>query len=181
MKNIDWARPHFRAAINKTFSEKSDSMVNTYALIDYLVTTGDYTLKELFHNPSILDDYECYLDDEADAACARAIADSLWAFRPSFILGLVSGISFSDKAIKAFEEMASELCEDMSAIWLSMLGFNELDEIDSNTLLVEQAIAHDGRGHFLSQYDGVEQQHEFDTNIDGNTCFVEQFYIYRTN
>lgn len=98
-------------------------------------------------------------DEEADERCAEYIADSLWAFNASFVLSFIG--CRSARAEKAFAKMQGELCEDANDLVAAMIGDRMPD-------FVKQAISADGRGHFLSGYDGSEAE-------------VGEFYIYRTN
>ena len=98
-------------------------------------------------------------DSQADEAAENYISDTLWAFRASFVLSFCK--IRGERAEKAFEKMQSELCEDANEIVLAMIG-------DNVARFVSQAISADGRGHFLSGYDGDENEQ------DG-------FYIYRIN
>lgn len=105
-------------------------------------------------------DYLVYDDDEADEAAREYILESLWAFRASFIAECMPE-SIGDSAVKALEEMQAKLCESANPLIKAMLG----DNLD---YMIEHAIGVDGRGHFLSSYDGDELEQ------DG-------FYIYRVN
>jgi hypothetical protein len=101
-------------------------------------------------------------DSEADDAASEAIAESLWAFEPTFLQAYVpDGVTAS--VLQILQEAQSEDCN--SAI-LAMVG----DDFDR---LAEDAIGADGRGHFLSGYDGEENEAD---GPDGETV-----YIYRTN
>ena len=99
-------------------------------------------------------------DDEADAACREYIKDSLWAFNPSFLAG-ETGIDQS-----VFEALASQ-CEDANPALRSIIngscGFDDF---------VKTAISTDGRGHFLSMYDGEECE----LSVNG-----AEYYLNRTN
>lgn len=101
-------------------------------------------------------DYLVLTDDEADAACAERIKDSLWAFRPEFLSG-ETGIDDS-----VFTALADK-CEGANDAVLSIIeGTCGIDEF------VKTAASADGRGHFLSGYDGNEDEYG-------------PFYIYRIN
>ncbi len=99
-------------------------------------------------------------DEEADEAARDAIIDSLWAFRPMFLSGCTNIPS------KVFEAL-SGLCEDANETILQLVerscGINEL---------VQQATSADGRGHFISTYDGEEIEIQIKD---------ETYYVYRTN
>jgi hypothetical protein len=92
-------------------------------------------------------------DAEAQDKVAESIKETLWAFNPDF-LARHSGI---DREV--FERL-QDSCETANdAIFKLIKNFDDL---------VEDAVGTDGRGHFLSGYDGNE-------NEQGD------FYLYRTN
>ena len=93
-------------------------------------------------------EYAIGTDEEADEAVTEAIKESLWAFKASFILGCC-GLPYElEEAIEAWQQKKCEGCND--AIEQMIDRTCELDEF------VRQAVSSDGRGHFLSQYDGDE-------------------------
>lgn len=95
-------------------------------------------------------------DDEADEAAKKNIEDSAWAFNKSFLSG------FCDLPEEVFEALQPR-CESSNEAVLSLINKSGgLDEF------ARQAISSDGRGHFMSSYDGEENE-------------VGNFYIYRTN
>lgn len=104
-------------------------------------------------------EYLVLTDDEADELCKEQIEDSLWAFNAEFIAGYTLK-SLSDSAIKAIKKCQESLCEDA----------NDLIDclIHRKSQFIKDAISSDGRGHFLSSYDGEE-------NEEG------KFFIYRIN
>ena len=104
-------------------------------------------------------EYWVLTDEEADELTREYITDSLWAFNTDFILNH-SKIDSNIRVEKAFQKMQSELCENANEIVKAMI--TDLDEF------VQDAIDADGRGHFLSRYDGEE-------NEEG------EYFIYRTN
>ena len=101
-------------------------------------------------------EYLCLTDSEADEAVKEYIRESVWAFNASF-LACMTGL---DEEMFAF---ASEKCEGANDAILRTIeqtcGLNEF---------VESAVSADSRGHFLSGYDGEE-------NDSGD------YYIYRVN
>jgi len=113
------------------------------------------------------DDYLVLTDEEADEQTQQYIADSLWAFRSSFICGF---LGLSSRVESALEKMQRELCEDANEIIAALIG----DRIEEFT---QDAISADGRGHFLATYDG----HEHEINLFDVTGQNEYFYIYQTN
>ena len=106
-------------------------------------------------------DYLVLTDSEADDKVEEYIEDSLWAFTPTF-LSSVTGVDVS-----VFEAIqANGKYEDNNdAIWSIISATNT-----SMREVVEEAVRWDGRGHFLSQYDGEEVE----VCADG-----EYYYCYR--
>ena len=103
------------------------------------------------------EEYMILTDDEADEKVAEYIKDSVWAFNPSF-LSCHSGID------QDVFKLLQEKCESANEAILKLI--KDFDHF------VEDAVASDGRGHFLSSYDGYENEQEHDN---------ETYYIYRTN
>jgi hypothetical protein len=102
-------------------------------------------------------DYLVLTDDEADEKAKEYILDTAWAFNSSFL----SCHSKGDVDEEVFKVL-SEKCESSNDAVLSL--------IDDKDDFVDDAISSDGRGHFLSQYDGNENEEE----INGTT-----YYIYK--
>ncbi len=102
--------------------------------------------------------YEVLTEDEAEQAASDAIKESLWAFNADFL----SGETGLDSQV--FEEIQkNDRCESNNpAIASIIVGTCGMD------VFVQSAISADGRGHFLSTYDGEENE-------------VGEFFIYRTN
>lgn len=108
-------------------------------------------------------DYVVYDDDEADNAAREYIQDSLWAFNKSFLNDYSEAIrNIPDKDWK---DISGKLCESFNDAVKAMIGDNLEDMMDD-------AISMDGRGHFISFYDGEENEIE----VNGET-----YYIYRQN
>jgi hypothetical protein len=103
------------------------------------------------------EEYMILTDDEADEKVAEYIKETVWAFNPSF-LSCHSGID--EDVFKLLQEK----CESANEAILKLI--KDFDHF------VEDAVASDGRGHFLSSYDGYENEQEHDR---------ETYYIYRTN
>jgi len=106
-------------------------------------------------------EYMVCTDRTANEACKGQILSSLWAFNPEFL----SGITRLDSTV--FSKLSS-LCEDandaVSALVKSTCGLD---------YLVEQAIAADGRGHFLASYDSDEHEYRVNKSLT--------LYVYRCN
>lgn len=92
--------------------------------------------------------YKSYLimtEAEAQERAEDYIKESLWAFNTDFIQSHCNG-DISDKVIKAIQEQY----EDGNEAILSLI--EDINEF------IEDAISADGRGHFLSSYDGQETE-----------------------
>lgn len=119
--------------------------------------------------------YICVNEEDREIAVAANIEQSLWAFKASFILDFI-GADATDNTIKAFEKMQSELCEDANDLIKAMVRWdNEQDDF------ITSAIDADEYGHFLAQYDGVENEHEFVFKDEDGTPDTTTFFIYRIN
>ena len=99
-------------------------------------------------------------DTEANSAAFDYVKGSAWAFNASFILSECELPDELDEAIKAMQE---KQCEGANDAILAMI-----EKCTTLESFVQSAISADGRGHFLSSYDGEE-------NEEG------EFFIYRTN
>lgn len=101
-------------------------------------------------------EYMVLTDEEADEVCAERIKDSLWAFNADFLSGETGIDSMVFSALSDKCEGANDAVESI------IRGSCGLDAF------VESAASADGRGHFISSYDGEEDDY----------C---DFYIYRVN
>ena len=108
-------------------------------------------------------EYLVLTEDEADWLAAERIKESLWAFNAEFISSHTKH-GLDDDQIEAFKQMQGKLCENANSIVEALI--EDLDHF------IEDAIRCDGRGHFISSYDGAE--HEVGEK-------VVEFYIYQTN
>ena len=104
-------------------------------------------------------EYDVYTDSEADERAADYIKESLWAFKYNFLAEHSEAISKIPE--EDFKDLQRRLCENFNDAIAAMLD-TSFDQF------AEDAIARDGRGHFLSSYDGEENEQD-------------DFYIYRTN
>ena len=114
-------------------------------------------------------EYLVLTDIEADNKAKEEIERSLWAFQPSFILSHCSTYERMNNweynsAKEALEKIQCHFAEGINDLIRSMI--KDIDEF------VEDAIYEDGRGHFISLYDGEENEEE----VNGVT-----YYIYRIN
>jgi len=139
------AKQKFKAAGNK-----SDDSFTEWALESLIRVT------EIFKDEES-DGYMVLTDEEAYEKAAQNIEDSLWAFDPSFLSNM-TGIDMS-----VFEAVqANGKCEDNNDAIRSCIG-----DVEN---FVQEAIEADGRGHFISSYDGKEQE---------QTVSDVLYYIYR--
>jgi hypothetical protein len=145
----------FDNALKSYMAEILTSSAWSMSFTDYVQTLecfGDY-------NESDYSEYTVYTEDEANEACAEQIKETVWAFNSNFLSG-ETGI-----AQEVFAAIQSNgKCESNNDAILSCIS-----DIDS---FVIAAISADGRGHFLSQYDGEENE---------QTVFGNTFYLYRNN
>lgn len=144
---------------------------------DGIVYAGDENSKEKdevseFDN----DDYRVLTDEEAKEALIEYVKDSLWAFKAEFILA-ECGLDLS--GAESLRQMQEKSCESANPFILSLV--ENCTDIETFAEAAENA---DGRGHFLSSYDGEETEvtvklpEGYETE-DGNEEIT--FYIYRTN
>ena len=104
-------------------------------------------------------EYMVLTDDEADEKVYEEIENSLWAFNAEFIIGMC-GLNCGVESLRTMQENSCEDCNDfIRAIIKGRCGMR---------CFVESAIESDGRGHFISYYDGKE-------NENGD------YFIYRVN
>ena len=147
------------------------------ALKNYLIESGEATAEELTEDVSAVynenwktfeiigQEYKVLTDEEANEETADYIKESLWAFNAEFILQHSSAYEETtnredEEIIKARRYMQGVLCESANALVKALIS-------DLETF-ISDAIEADGRGHFISSWDGIE-------NESGD------FYIYRTN
>jgi len=103
--------------------------------------------------------YAVGTDNEADEACREYVKDSAWAFSPIFICNYCN---LPQELAEALGAMQQKKCEGANDSILALIEKTDRG-LDG---FVEEAVSADGRGHFLSSYDGNENEK------DG-------FFIYR--
>jgi len=149
------AREGFLADIEGTEEPDIDANFRIYC-------ENNLTQVEEFNPDNYDNDYLVLTDSEADDKAKNYITESLWAFTASF-LSERTGLD-----AEVFEAIQSNgKCESNNDTIYNLV--QKLDDIDS---FVDAAISADGRGHFMSSYDGNENEEE----VNGTT-----FYIYRIN
>lgn len=147
-------------------------------LKDFLISTGEATAEELAaltventYNENyntfevIGNEYKVLTDEEADEETKESILNSLWAFNAYFILEHTEFYKTAynyecKKFTEALQQLQERLCESANSIVKALIS--DLDDF------VQDAIDSDGRGHFISYYDGKETKYK-------------NLYIYRTN
>jgi hypothetical protein len=108
------------------------------------------------------EDYIVCDDVEADELCSDLIKELLWAFNARFI----SSVTDLDASI--FEAIQNNnKCESNNEPIRQLI-----DSTCGIEYFIEQAIMSDGRGHFISSYDGQENEVNFKN---------ETYFIYRMN
>ena len=138
-------------------SEKVRALQSHLGLDDNEVNKMTLELGEYYHvNGS---EYKVLTDDEADEQVREDIEQSVWAFNPSFL-----SAHAKDGIDEDVFKVLSEKCEDSNEAVKSLI--KDFDHF------VNDAVLSDGRGHFLSSYDGEENEVKIN-----NTWY----YIYRTN
>ena len=115
-------------------------------------------------------------DSEADAAVKDYIQNSVWSFRPEFIAG--HSIIDDVDIIKIIQSKYEESNDSILKL---------IKDFDS---FVDDAVSSDGRGHFLSSYDGCEvtldNLDEDDTQKIAELLDIDdedwsETYVYRIN
>ena len=114
-----------------------------------LLIEDDYT--------DIDDNYSVYTDEEADEAAKEYIKESVWAFNADFI---INHSKLPYEAIEMVEGFQSAKYDDANDTILALI--DDFDEF------VSDAISADGRGRFLSYYDGEENEEV----VNGETYFI---------
>jgi hypothetical protein len=123
-------------------------------------------------------EYAVGTDNEAQEAVEKNIADSVWAFNASFILSECGLPLELEDAIRSFQEKECESANDaLLALVEKCCATATMEVEDGLPAFAESAISADGRGHFMSSYDGEENEETIDTEDGGR----ETLFIYRTN
>lgn len=110
-------------------------------------------------------------DEEADDATLEYIKESLWAFDADFVAGFIGDYDL----VPAIEAL-NEKCEDGNAGMLALIKMGGTIEE-----FADDAISADGRGHFLSGYDGEEIEFRYYHFEKGRWVYEDTYYIYRIN
>jgi len=131
------------------------------ALKKYLKMDLDNAIEQKDDNTFDVDngkkEYLIMTDEEATEYVKEKIEKELWTFQADFIIEHSKLTFESVEMVKVFQE---KKCEDANDTIKALI--EDLPEF------IEDAIGMDGRGHFISSYDGAENEQ------DG-------LFIYRTN
>ena len=138
------------------------------ALAEFLeVSTEELTEGECYDNSICYDNQEYLVltDDEADQKAKEEILESLWAFNAELIIQHCKNYADMNQweynsAVESLRNAQKECCENANG-----LVFALIDDIDE---FVDDAIIADGRGQFISRYDGEENE-------------AGDFFIYRVD
>ena len=99
-------------------------------------------------------EYLVLTEYEADEVAAAYIADSIWAFNAEFILE-TCGLDSASNVARSLRQIQKDSCEGCNDFISALVdGTCGIDEF------VQAAIDADGRGHFLSSYDGEEGEQD---------------------
>ena len=140
-----------------------DTEARMKALAEYLEVDAD-DLSEGYHDTVVEHGSSQYLvltAEEADQQAADYIRETVWAFQGWFIADHApQGLTAED-----IDALRGDKCEDANDALIALIEAG-----DGMADFIDAAIAADGRGHFLSSYDGEEKED------DKATCFA-----YRLN
>lgn len=125
------------------------------------IATDDFNVNEI--QDIDLDDYMVLTDDDANEMLVEYVEQSIWAFNANF---LASVLGCPVEAVQSIQE--NDKCEGNNETFLAWFSESGVDLEE----FVQEAASCDGRGHFLSSYDGNEYE------VDHNGI---DYYIYRTN
>ena len=150
--------------------EKELQELKAKALADFLeISIEDLEIPEDTELPFVVLDtganYAALTEKQADERAKEEILNSLWAFNADFIIQHCKNYDDMDQcefnsAVESLRHAQENCCENANGLVFALI--DDMDEF------VEDAINADGRGNFISRYDGVENEQ------DG-------FYIYRVD
>jgi hypothetical protein len=111
----------------------------------------DYDVKDYDHyGLSIIEvdgeEWALGTDEEADKATVSCIKESLWAFNKTFLA------DHTGLPVDVFAALQKDCESSNDAIYTLIEKCGDME------IFVNDAVSSDGRGHFLSPYDGEEQE-----------------------
>lgn len=111
------------------------------------ITKSDYSDNVFEVNEN---EYLVLTDEEAKEETTNYINETVWAFNSDFIINHSSALDY-DEPSRMIVRVIGEQCESGNEAMKKLI--DDMDEF------IIDAIELDGRGHFLSSYDGVENEH----------------------
>jgi hypothetical protein len=121
-------------------------------------------------------EWQVLTDSEADKAVYEYCKENAWAFGhdlvSSFVARNTKNVHSGELATALEAVHKTGLCETLNSLILALVGHS--DELLME--FAEEAVKWDGRGHFLSPYNGAEE--EISCTLWGKKHY---FYAYRIN
>ena len=112
----------------------------------------------------IYNGYAVGTEKEADKAVEEYIKNNAWAFNPNFLYEMTD---MPQAAFTAMQDKCEGANDPILQIIEQSCGLEDF---------VEAAVGADGRGHFLSSYDGNEYEEYFKSELDGK---IYPIYFYK--
>ena len=150
------------AAYPRTAKALLDDNLSTQAIIETInnIANDDEDFEIRDGNT----EYRFLRSDIADSKTVEYIKDLVWAFNPDFIIQHSKALDYDKASLKIIEAIQAQ-CENGNEAMLRLID----DFVD----FADDAIAADGRGHFLSAYDGKER--------DLDAPYENSYFYYRIN
>jgi len=105
------------------------------------------------------DAYYVLTDDQADEKVGKYIKETVWAFNSNFIAGHCSD-GIHEEHITA---LRGDSCEDVNDALIALIEAG-----NGMKHFIDDAVGCDGRGHYINNYDGNENE----VQIDGIDFFI---------
>ena len=150
------------AAYPRTAKALLDDNLSTQAIIETINNIANDD--EGFEIRDVNAEYRFLRSDIADSKAIEYIKDLVWAFNPDFIIQHSKALDYDDASRKIIEAIQAQ-CENGNEAMLRLID----DFVD----FADDAVAADGRGHFLSAYDGKER--------DLDAPYENSYFYYRIN
>jgi hypothetical protein len=107
-------------------------------------------------------------DEEADEKAGENIEQEVWAFNTDFLLGFMPNY-ISESMVDACKERYEDSNDDILELIKAGSGLEKF---------FQDAIASDGRGHFLDLYSGEEEEIRVCVEENNQSSSGFDFYIY---
>lgn len=140
--------------------EEADNPELILALVEEFRCSPEDIVKGIWGEVWYIDgaDYLVLTEDEAEEKLVEHVEETLWAFNASFLSNMTD---MPQEVFEALQPQCEGANEAILAIVEKTCGIEEL---------AEEAVRWDGRGHFLSPYDG----HEIEISVG-----EDYYYCYR--